>query len=167
MSLFEEADLEALYVKLEKPVYNVVYRCVWDQEEARDLTQDAFIRLWRMREKIITDRVESLLYKIALNLARSALRRRKILRWLPLGPSTPPPIAPGSLADELEQNEEQSRVRAAIEALPNNLRQVILLCEFTELNYTEVGKALSIPKGTVGSRRNRALQLLKVQLERP
>ena len=166
MSSFEEADLEALYVKLEKPVYNVVYRWVWDREEARDLTQDAFIRLWRMREKIVGDAVEPLVYKIALNLARSALRRRKILKWIPLGSSAPPPIAPGDLAGDLEQNEEQARVRAAIQSLPDDLRPVILLCEFTELNYSQVGKALSIPKGTVGSRRNRALKQLKVHLER-
>lgn len=165
MSPFTAADLEALYVKLEKPVYNVVYRCVWDREEARDLTQDAFTRLWRMREKFKSDGVESLVYKIALNLARSALRRRKILRWLPLGPSTPPPVASGDLAGDLEQNEEQARVRTAILGLPNDLRQVILLCEFTELNYSQVGETLSIPQGTVGSRRNRALQMLKVQLE--
>lgn len=166
MPPFDETDLEALYEKLEKPVYNVVYRWVWDREEARDLTQEAFVRLWRMRAKIHDGAVEPLLYKIALNLARSALRRRRVLAWIPLGPSVPSPVARDDPAGDFAQDEERARVRAAVSALPNDLRQVILLCEFSGMSYGQISEVLSIPEGTVGSRRNRALKRLKEDLER-
>jgi hypothetical protein len=71
MPAFGEVELEALYERLEKPVYNVVYRWVWNPEEARDIVQDTFVRLWRMRQRVEMATVEPLVYKIALNLARS------------------------------------------------------------------------------------------------
>jgi RNA polymerase sigma-70 factor (ECF subfamily) len=55
-------------------------------------------------------------------------------------------------------------VRAAIDALPDRLRQVILLCEYSELTHQEIGAALGIPSGTVGSRRNAAIAQLSKQL---
>jgi RNA polymerase sigma-70 factor (ECF subfamily) len=118
-----------------------------------------------MREKIVGDAVEPLVYKIALNLARSALRRRKILKWMPLGPVTPEPAIMDDQGKDLAQKEERSQVHSAVLALPDDLRKVILLCEFTELTYGQIGNILEIPEGTVGSRRNRALQLLRSSLE--
>ena len=47
-----EEDLERLYVRLEKPLCNVVFRWVWNMDEAQDLVQDAFVRLWRMRTRV-------------------------------------------------------------------------------------------------------------------
>lgn len=165
MPPFDQAALESLYEKLETPVYNVLYRYVRNREQAQDLTQEAFVRLWRIRKKVRGHTVEPLLYRIALNLAKSALRRRKVLKWVPLVSSTSLPPASSDPASELAQNEEQARIRVAVSALPNDLKQVILLCEFSGLSYGQIGKVLSIPEGTVGSRRNRALKLLRSSLE--
>ena len=74
--------LEALYVRLEGPLYNVAYRYVWDAAEAQDIVQEAFVRLWRARDRVRMQTVEALVYRIALNLARN--RRR----WLRLRPSS-------------------------------------------------------------------------------
>ena len=63
-------------------------------------------------------------------------------------------------------DEQRQLVRAAIDALPEDLRRVVLLCEYSELSYEEIATALSIPAGTVGSRRNRALRRLKKQLSK-
>jgi RNA polymerase sigma-70 factor (ECF subfamily) len=161
-----ERDLEALFERLEKPVYNVLYRSVWSREAARDLVQETFLRLWRTRRTVVLDTAEPLVYRIALNLAKSKLRRRKILRWVALEKVT------GAMADrrdperELFRGEEQERLREAVLALPENLRRVILLCEFSDMTYEQIGEALGIPAGTVGSRRSRALRELKVTLER-
>jgi RNA polymerase sigma-70 factor (ECF subfamily) len=161
-----ERDLGALYGRLEKPVYNVLYRWVWSREEARDLLQETFLRLWKMRRKVVLETVEPLVYRIALNLARSRLRRRRILGWVPLERVAGLLSDGSSLERDLERSEAESRLRAAVLELPEELRQVILLCEFTGMTYEQIGEALSIPAGTVGSRRNRALKHLKVQLER-
>ena len=161
MSAFGEVELEALYERLEKPVYNVVYRWVWNREEARDVVQDAFVRLWRMRKRVEMATVEPLVYKIALNLARSRLRRRRIIRWVGLDAVSATLRDPRDVEGGMARSEDQARVREAVLALPDELRQVILLCEFSDMDYEQIAEALSIPPGTVGSRRNRALRKLR------
>ena len=88
MSTWGRRDLEALYARLEKPLYNVVYRRLWSVEDAHDVVQEAFVKLWAMRRRIVPDTVEPLAYRIALNLARSRLRRKRILRFVTLDRAT-------------------------------------------------------------------------------
>lgn len=166
MRIMSEGDLEALYQRLEKPLFNVLYRYVWSRDEARDLTQEAFLRLWKMRRKVILDTAEPLIYRIALNLAKSRLRRRKILRWVPLERLAGTVVDSADLEREVARSQEHGRLREAVLALPEDLRRVVLLCDFSDMTYDQIGEILSIPAGTVGSRRNRALKQLKVQLER-
>ncbi len=167
MRSFGEPELEALYARLEKPLYNVLYRRVWSREEARDLVQETFVKLWRMRRRIVPDTVEPLVYNIAINLARSRLRRKRVLRWLPLEPLAAAFSDPrGEAEPELARDEARTRLREAVLALPEDLRDVVLLCEFSGMSYRQVAEALAIPEGTVGSRRNRALKRLREDLER-
>lgn len=155
-----EAGFEELYRRLEKPVYNVVYRQVWNRETARDLVQETFVRLWNMRRRVDPSTVEPLVYRIAINLARSRLRRRRIVRFVTFDRIGADPAA--EPAPDVEADE--ARLRDAVHALPDDLRTVILLTAFTDLNYDQVGEALGIPAGTVGSRRNRALKRLRAAL---
>jgi len=161
MPAFGEVELEALYERLEKPVYNVVYRWVWNPEEARDVVQETFVRLWRMRKRVEAATVEPLVYKIAVNLARSRLRRRRILRWVGLDAVSATLRDAEDVEAGMARSEDQARVREAVLALPDELRHVILLCEFSDMDYEQIAEALSIPPGTVGSRRHRALKKLR------
>ena len=77
MADWGEAELYALYERLEKPLYNVLYRTVWEREEAHDLVQETFARLWAMRARVREETVEPLAYRIGLNLARSWQRKRR------------------------------------------------------------------------------------------
>ena len=72
--------LEALYIKLEKPMYNIVYRWLWDQEESRDVVQETFLRLWRMRHRIDLERIKPFAYRIAINIAYNRSRNRRFWR---------------------------------------------------------------------------------------
>ena len=112
----------------------------------------------------LSEKVEPLVYKIALNLAASRLRRRKIWRWLPLDALRQATTGEVGADEELTRDQERARVREAVLALPEDLRRVVILSEFTGMTYAEIAEALSIPTGTVGSRRHRALKLLRDQL---
>ncbi len=79
-----EEDLEQLYVRLERPLCNLVFRWVWSMDVAQDVVQDAFVRLWRIRERVDMSTVEPLVYNIALNLAASRRRSMRIWRWATL-----------------------------------------------------------------------------------
>jgi len=163
----EEDDLERLYTRLERRLANVVYRWVWNVDEAQEIVQEAFVRLWRMRAKVDLRTAEPLVYRIALNLASSRRRSRKLWRWISLE-AVFERTSPGQSADEsILAAEEASRVRAAVEALPEDLRRVVVMCELSEMSYQEIGEALSIPTGTVGSRRHRALLGLRQALAEP
>jgi RNA polymerase sigma-70 factor (ECF subfamily) len=159
-------QFEALYVRLEKPVFNVVYRWVWNTEEARDVTQEAFLKLWDARDRVRMDSVEPLVFQSALNLAANRLRARKVRRFLTLGLS-----ADDDAVDEaanphatLEVQQRRAAVRKAVEALPEKLKAVVMLCEFSGLSTAQIATTLGIPPGTVGSRRSLAMAALEKSL---
>ena len=161
-----EADLEQLYSRLEKPLCNVVFRWVWSLDDAQDIVQDAFARLWRMRARVDMDTVEPLVYKIALNLAASSRRSNRVWRWISVESLRDATSSARPVDESLMAGEELARLRSAVEGLPEDLRRVIMLCEYSDLSYDEIAGVLSIPTGTVGSRRHRALRQLKHQLSR-
>lgn len=151
--------LEQLYAKLERPIFNVVYRWLWNAEEAEDVTQEAFLRIWKARERVDPSTVTPLLYKTALNLASNRRRSRRVWRWLGFDEESEASRA-RSAPESLEVEERRRQIRAAIEKLPEKLRRVVVLAELSELTYAEIAKILRIPVGTVGSRRNLALRHL-------
>jgi len=159
------AQLERFYRETQPAVYNVVYRWVWNAEDAADLTQEAFLRLWRMRGKVSTDTVRPLLFRIALNLASSRRRQKRLWRWVSLEPLRDLLADRPSPEQNLARRQSACSVRECISLLPEKSRQILLLCEFANLHYGDIARALKISPGTVGSRRHRALTQLKRLLE--
>ena len=158
-----EAELERLFAKLEKPMYNVVFRYVWEAEEAHDLVQEAFVRLWHMRDRVRLDTVEALLWRIAVNQASKRRRSRRLWQWMTLDEDVwTSPVVAADLA--LSANERDAAVRRAVDALPERQRAVMTLCAFSGLSYAEVASVLDIPEGTVASRRHQALATLRQTL---
>ena len=162
-----EDDLERLYTRLERRLANVVYRWVWSIDEAQEIVQEAFVRLWRMRARVDLRTVGPLVYRIALNLASSRRRSKRLRQWVSLE-AVRDRASPGRAADEsIADLEDAARLRAAVEGLPEDLRRVIVMCELSDMSYEEIGRALSIQPGTVGSRRHRALARLRQALAEP
>ncbi len=158
------SDLEALFVRLEKPVYNVVYRWLWNREEARDVTQEAFMKIWSARARVDPATVEPLLFRAALNLAANRLRARKLWGWVTLDGVFEKAGAEVAADEALVSDERDRAVRAAIEALPPKLKDVVVLCELSGLSYAQIAQTLKIPIGTVGSRRSLAVAALEKAL---
>lgn len=155
---------EALFVKLEKPVFNVVYRWLWSTEESRDVTQEAFLKVWNARARVKLETVEPLVFQSALNLAANRLRVRRLRRFFSLE-AVANERDPGQTAESaLESEQRRAKVREAIDALPEKLKAVVVLCEFSGLSTNEISQALGIPPGTVGSRRHQAMQQLEASL---
>lgn len=157
-------DFEALYVKLEKPVFNVVYRWLWNTEEARDVTQEAFLKLWNARARIRPETVEPLVFQSALNLASNRLRVRKVRRFFSLDAASTHPDPTADAQGSLEVAQRRAAVRAAIDALPEKLKSVVVLCELSGLSTQQIADTLDVPLGTVGSRRHQAMAKLEAAL---
>ncbi|MEZ4452617.1 MAG: RNA polymerase sigma factor [Nannocystaceae bacterium] len=157
------AEVERLFVDLERPLFNVVYRWLWDRDEAAELVQEAFARLWQARARVRPEGARAFVYRIAVNLAASRRRWRALRRFVAVddardaGPDVRPDVA-------ILGAERAAAVREAIDALPEKLRRVVILCEVSELSYAEIARVLEIPIGTVGSRRNAAAERLRRRL---
>ncbi len=162
----ERAELEALFVRLERPLYNVVYRWLWNVEESRDVVQDAFVKLSLSWAKVPADQRDPWLFRVALNLAAKRRRSALLWRWVSLEPLFESEPAKAALPDQaLGEAAEHAALKAAIDALPEKLRAVVVLCELSEMSYERVSEALGNPAGTVGSRRNAALAKLRETLQ--
>jgi RNA polymerase sigma-70 factor (ECF subfamily) len=159
MTAVDNAQWIDVYRRLEKPLYNVVYRVIWDAAESQDVVQDAFLRCWRRRADIHAEGFRALLYRTALNLASNRRRRTRV--WRLVGVAALENVADQSVAaDALSKS-----MRDALDGLPVTLRDVLLLTELAGMTYPEVAATLGIAEGTVGSRKTRALALLRERLD--
>jgi RNA polymerase sigma-70 factor (ECF subfamily) len=176
----DEAAFGELVNRYQDRLYSFIQQMVRNPPLAQDILQETFIRLWRhkLKYKAIA-RFSTWLFTIAGNLVRSEMRRQAREPRVDLEPRDKDdrPLElphPGPTVDALvHQNMTVEAVRAAIEQLPDEFREVILLREIEELSYDEIVEMLHVPLGTVKSRINRArarLQVLlaqQIQDERP
>lgn len=154
-SAFDAAELEALFVATETALHNVVLRWCWNRDDAAEIVQEAFGRLWTMRARVDPARSRALVFRIALNLAASRRRWRRVRAFV--GPSSERADERPLPEDDLIRAERRGAAGRAIEALPEPLRRALLLCELTDLSYAEIARILDTRPGTVGSRRHAAL----------
>jgi RNA polymerase sigma-70 factor (ECF subfamily) len=159
----DQRRVEELYVRLERKLTSVVYRWLWNREETRDVIQEAFVRLWQMRDRVDWSRAEPLIYRIALNVASKRRRSRRIWQFVTLSELRTDGAAPSAFGDDPAR---EQRVRRAIDALSERHRRVLVMTMHAEMTYGEIGEVLGISAGTVGSRRNTAIQRLRAMLQR-
>ena len=159
----DDAQLTACYRRLERPLYNALYRLLWDPQACMDVMHDACLAVWARRASVDPDRVDPLVTTAALNIARNHRRWQSLRQWLPWQDEALP--AKGD--DSALAHAEATALRAAIEQLPWRDREVLVLAEFMGLSTTEIAAMLGIPQGTVGSRRHHALKRLSQRLLAP
>jgi RNA polymerase sigma-70 factor (ECF subfamily) len=160
-----EAEWEALYRHLEKPLYNLAYRYVWSATEAQDILHDAFMEIWARRGRLMPDTADRYAWITVLNLSRKRRRFRRTKHFLYGEAHLASLPAAAALEADAASSQEQTLLHAAIERLPEKLRAVLLMVEFSQLSYESVAQLLSIPPGTVASRRNLAVKQLRSALK--
>lgn len=166
-----DAALDPLIEAWEAPLHRFIYRYVQEDTAARDLTQEAFVRIYQHRARYRPGTVfAAWAFTIAANLCRNHRRWRWRHRAEPLdrddlcgSPSAPAGAAAGP--DEQLVSAETSRaVLAAIEALPPDLRVTVLLFEFDELSYRDVAAIVGCSERGVETRLARARVRLRSSL---
>lgn len=154
----EDEDLYACYRRLESPLFNVLYRWLWQRDECEDVMHDAFLRIWDRRQRVDAARLDALVWTTALNLARNRLRWKSLWRF---GAIDPLASADDDPLHEADRHVAQRRLRAALDTLPRAQRDVLLLAEFGGLDLAEIAALTGAPVGTVGSRRHLARARLR------
>jgi RNA polymerase sigma-70 factor (ECF subfamily) len=172
-------DFDALVIKYEKKIFNVIYRFLGDYEEATDLTQETFLSAYRHYDRFRGEaKVFTWLYQIARNLCINRVRQRDRQRALRIESLDQPHETEGEegltreVADwshspqtVLEDKELRQRILAAVESLPPDYKEVVLLREFENLSYNEIVAVTGLTLENVKTRLSRARAMLRRKLE--
>lgn len=159
--------------KWERKIFALCFGMLNREEDARDATQETFISAYRNLANFRGEaKVSSWLHRIAVNQCLTKQRKVKVRGEVYLEDengnnesyfAAPASASPGKTA---EQNERLRLVRIAVNSLPDDLRQVIVMKEFEEMTFQEISEVLDMPLSTVKSRLYTALKQLKMKLER-
>jgi RNA polymerase sigma-70 factor, ECF subfamily len=174
----DEQSFGLLLQRYRTPLVNFLYRMVRSREQAEDLAQEVFIRVYRAREEYVPSaKFTTWLFRIATNLALNSLRDH---RHQKLEISMDAPVTtdaedgdekPFEVADkhptieqELVEEDRKKMIRHAIEKLPEKQRAAVLLHKYQELDYAEIAKILSVSESALKSLLFRAYESLRVEL---
>ncbi|HJP95058.1 MAG TPA: sigma-70 family RNA polymerase sigma factor [Pyrinomonadaceae bacterium] len=157
----------------ERRIFALTYGILGREEDARDATQETFLAAFRnLRGFRGEAKVSSWLHRIAVNQCISRQRRARVRSESALDEeqekdasnfATPLDYSPARSA---EGRQETLAVRRAINSLPIELRQVVVMKEFEELTFREIAEALDLPLSTVKSRLYTALKQLQLRLQK-
>jgi RNA polymerase sigma-70 factor (ECF subfamily) len=162
------AFLERAMEQYGKATYNFAYRLTGNEADARDLTQDAFIRVYRAwRSFQPGTSFLSWIYRIVTNLHRDELRRKKGRFQEEIPEDNAPqdfggskPLATNPIEDYVE-GQLGGPLAKALSKLSTEQRQVIVLADIEEYSYQEIADIMGCSIGTVRSRLHRARALLR------
>ena len=162
----EEAAFRLLVQRWEADVRAFLVHMLRAQEEAEDLTQDTFVKVFRQAGRYRPEGLfKSWLFRIAGNLARSRLRRRKVIGWLSFDPDRHDVADQGPAPDEgLDATARVRVVRTALANLPDRQREAITLHRYQGLKYREIAEVMGTTVPGVESLVQRALAALRRDL---
>ena len=174
----DEASFALLLHRYRTPLVNFLYRMVRNREQAEDLAQEVFLRVYRARaEYVPSAKFTTWLFRIATNLALNSIRDN---RYQKLEDSIDSPARidsedgddrPLDVAEQhpnieqhLVEDVRVKMIRHAIDKLPEKQRAAVLLHKYEELDYAEIAKILNCSESALKSLLFRAYEALRVEL---
>jgi RNA polymerase sigma-70 factor, ECF subfamily len=174
----DEQSFALLLQRYRSPLVNFLYRMVRNREQAEELAQEVFFRVYRARADYVPSaKFTTWLFRIATNLALNSVRDTRYQRMevsldAPVtadaedGDERPLDVAEKNPNIEQHLIEEARRkmIRHAIDKLPEKQRAAVLLHKYQELDYNEIAKILSCSESALKSLLFRAYEALRVEL---
>ncbi len=174
----DEQSFALLLQRYRSPLVNFLYRMVRNREQAEDLAQEVFVRVYRARADYVPSaKFTTWLFRIATNLALNSLRDTRHQR---MEISLDAPVTAGAedgdermldVADKnpdieqhLVEEARKAMIRHAIDKLPEKQRAAVLLHKYQELDYGEIAKILACSESALKSLLFRAYEVLRVEL---
>lgn len=167
----DEFIYKYVYDQYSRMVYSVCLRMTGNKEEAEDVTQDVFIKLFNSINNFLEDsKLSTWIYRIAVNISINKLRRKKVINFLSLDfredEKGEKEMAVDNITPEtnLEKSELQQIVQEAINSLPAKQKTAIILSRYEELSYKEISKVMELGVSAVESLIFRAKENLAKKL---
>ena len=170
-----DAALNNLMERYSTPVFHFLFRMLGNEDDANDLAQETFVRVYQHRVRFRSDaKFSTWLFAIATNLARNHHRWRS--RHPNVSLDAPDDNTDQSLGDRLQASgsapdgtlqaqERHAAVRAAVESLPEDMREAIVLCEWEELAMADAAEILGATPKAIENRLYRARMILREKLK--
>ena len=180
--LHDQAAFDELVRRHSRQAYQLAYGTLLNKEDAEEVVQDAFLRIYRSLDRFRSDsEFSTWMYRIVVNLCHNKFRWNRVRgagRTISLdapadsGAATRDGEAPRIELQEkrlspdqaAEFSELQSLLQQAIQELPESSRSVLLMRNVQEMDYDQIAQTLQLPVGTVKSRINRAREQLRAKL---
>lgn len=168
-------SFELLISSYDKRAYNIAYRIMGNEEDAKDMAQEALLRVFRsIKDFKGQSSFSTWLYRIVTNVCLDELRKRKNENYISMDSSIQ--TEEGELHLELcsdketpevayERTEQMELIKSAIRNLNEEYRSVIVLRDIQGFSYEEISNMLDCSLGTVKSRINRARNMLRDKLK--
>jgi RNA polymerase sigma-70 factor (ECF subfamily) len=174
----DEQSFSLLLHRYRTPLVNFLYRMVRNREQAEDLAQEVFIRVYRARADYVPSaKFTTWLFRIATNLALNSVRdtrhqRMEVSLDAPVtvdaedGDERPLDVAEKNpnIEEHLVQEAQRDMIRHAIDKLPEKQRAAVLLHKYQDLDYGEISKILQCSESALKSLLFRAYESLRVEL---
>ncbi|HEV3374622.1 MAG TPA: sigma-70 family RNA polymerase sigma factor [Candidatus Acidoferrum sp.] len=174
----DEQSFALLLQRYRGPLVNFLYRMVREREEAEDLAQEVFLRVYRARKEYVPSaKFTTWMFRIATNLALNSLRDNRYQR---MEVSIDAPVSADAedgdertldvaekhpnIEQHLIEEARSKMIRHAIEKLPEKQRAAVLLHKYQELDYNEIAKVLECSESALKSLLFRAYETLRVEL---
>ena len=146
-------------------LYSVAYRLTGNVDDARDLVQEALLRVRRGLATYEPGSLEGWLARIVTNVFLDDMRRKK-RRPVQALPDEPDLVVPAAVAADVASDAAglSTEIQAAIAALPEEFRVPVVLCDVADQSYEDIARIVGVPIGTVRSRLHRGRKLLRGEL---
>ena len=162
-----------LVARYERRVINYVYRITHRYEDAHDLTQEIFVKVYLALDRYDPKfQFSTWLFRIAQNSAIDALRKKSVSEVPLTRPGDEDEGKEREFADDgisperaLKNKQLSAAIETAVEKLPSDYRELIQLRHYAELSYEEIAAMKKLPLGTVKNKLFRARNLLKTTLD--
>ena len=171
-TLHGEADAFSVLVRRwERQIYGLALRMLGRDDEAKDATQETFLSAYRNLAKFRGEaKFSSWIYRIALNTCNTKLRGRPrdtfSIEWQREATGFELAAETEDLGTDIQRQQVARHVRRALQGIPAEMRQVIIMKEYDGLKFSEIAEILSIPISTVKTRMYTGLNELRKRLER-
>ena len=169
----DQESFGLLVERYQDRLVSFLFRMLRDVDMAHDLAQEVFLRVYQALDRFDPQfKFSTWTFRVAHNLGVDELRRRKV-RWVPLQrqdaeDDSPwerelPSLEPSPYHD-LRNDQRGSAIQQAIDALPGDYRELIVMRHYAELSYEEIAQLKRMPLGTVKNKLFRGRQMLKEKL---
>ena len=163
----KSSEFKLLVMTYSSRLYRMAFRLMNSREEAEDIVQEVYVKLWGMRNELKSyNSIEALAVRITRNLCLDHLRRRKVNQNAMKAEQMKEEMHSDSPADKLEQKEETEMIHALIAALPEPQRSLVHLRHLEGKEYEEISEMVNMNVNAIRVSISRARKQMREMLEK-